>query len=393
MANTNSLRPILERNPLRSDGANYSDWLRNLRNVLRRAKKEYVLTTPLPEGQLEPPEFLDHESSDGTNTITLKVKNPDYVKLQQHLADELDVATLLIAIMDPELQRRFEGMAADKIIQQLADLFAEQLRVECYNVLVSFVTCKMAVGSSVSAHMLKMMSYAEQLERLGEPLPKKSTVNIVLNSLPHTFNGFVSHYHMTGMEKTLCELHGLLRSAEVDYKKAGPSNVLTVSEQGKKIKKGKRKPRPKKSNKDKGVAAGQPKVAKVIPADAECYECHGKGHWRRDCPQLKTNNPIKGPGVYVFETHIADISKSWILDSGSGAHIICNVQALRNRRKLKKGDIQLRVGNGAIISATDVGDVDLSLLTGLILHLSGVYFCHCITKNIISVSRMGSSHN
>ena len=46
---------------------------------------------------------------------------------------------------------------------------------------------------------------------------------------------------------------------------------------------------------------------------------------------------------------------------------------------LDKGDIQLRVGNGAIISATDVGDVDLSLPTGLILHLSGVYFCPCTT--------------
>ena len=68
------------------------------------------------------------------------------------------------------------------------------------------------------------------------------------------------------------------------------------------------------------------------------------------------------------------------------------MQALRNRRKLKKGDIQLRVGNGAIISATDVGDVDLSLPTGLILHLSAVYFCPCITKNIISVSRMDSDN-
>ena len=50
----------------------------------------------------------------------------------------------------------------------------------------------------------------------------------------------------------------------------------------------------------------------------------------------------------------------------------------------------MRVGNGAIISATDVGDVDLSLPTGLILHLSDVYFCPCITKNVISVSRMDS---
>ena len=102
MANTNSLRPILERNPLRSDGANYSDWLRNLRNVLRRERKEYVLTTPLPEGEETPPEFIEEKAATEAGPAVL-VKNPAYVKLQTHLADELDVGTLLIAIMDPEL--------------------------------------------------------------------------------------------------------------------------------------------------------------------------------------------------------------------------------------------------------------------------------------------------
>ena len=58
MANTNSLRPILERNSLRSNGANYFDWLQNLRNVLRRERKEYVLTTLLPEGEESPLEYI-----------------------------------------------------------------------------------------------------------------------------------------------------------------------------------------------------------------------------------------------------------------------------------------------------------------------------------------------
>ena len=89
MANTNSLRPILERNPLRSDGANYSDWLRNLRNVLRRERKEYVLTTPLPEGEETPREYIEEKAATETDPAVM-VKNPAYVKLQTHLADELD---------------------------------------------------------------------------------------------------------------------------------------------------------------------------------------------------------------------------------------------------------------------------------------------------------------
>ena len=126
MANTNSMRPVLDRNPLRSDGANYSDWLRNLRNVLKRERKEYVLTTPLPEGEVMPPEFIEEKAATDTAPAVM-AKNPAFVSVQTHLADELDVGTLLIAIMDPELQRRFENIVTHKIMQQLTDLFGEQL--------------------------------------------------------------------------------------------------------------------------------------------------------------------------------------------------------------------------------------------------------------------------
>ena len=109
-----------------------------------------------------------------------------------------------------------------------------------------------------------------------------------------------------------------------NIKEAGPSDVLTASEGGEKVEKGKaqRMKRLKKSNKGKGVVADQSKAGEIILADAECYECHGKGHWRRDCPQLKTKKLIQGPGVYVFENiFLANISENWILDSGSIAHI------------------------------------------------------------------------
>ena len=113
MANTNSLRPVLDRNPLRSDGANYSDWLRNLRNVLKRERKEYVLTTPLPEGEVMPPEFIEEKAATDT-APTVMAKNPAYVSVQTHLADELDVGTLLIAIMDPVAKAvREHGYAQD----------------------------------------------------------------------------------------------------------------------------------------------------------------------------------------------------------------------------------------------------------------------------------------
>ena len=47
-----NLAPMLEKEKLAANGGNYVDWIRNLRFVLRSAKKEYVLDQPwvmLPE--------------------------------------------------------------------------------------------------------------------------------------------------------------------------------------------------------------------------------------------------------------------------------------------------------------------------------------------------------
>jgi GAG-pre-integrase domain len=65
-----------------------------------------------------------------------------------------------------------------------------------------------------------------------------------------------------------------------------------------------------------------------------------------------------------------------------------NVQTLKNKRLLEKGEMQLRVGNGASIDAVTVGDLDLHLPNGLILELSSIYFVPSISRNIISVSCM-----
>ena len=43
-----NLGPLIEKEKLKGDGSNYADCIRSLRIVLRSAKKDYVLTTPLP---------------------------------------------------------------------------------------------------------------------------------------------------------------------------------------------------------------------------------------------------------------------------------------------------------------------------------------------------------
>ena len=58
----------------------------------------------------------------------------------------------------------------------------------------------------------------------------------------------------------------------------------------------------------------------------------------------------------------------------------------KESRKLAKGEVDLRVGNGARVVALAIGIYTLSLPSGLILDLKDCYFVPALTKNIISIS-------
>ncbi|VFQ98695.1 unnamed protein product [Cuscuta campestris] len=78
-------------------------------------------------------------------------------------------------------------------------------------------------------------------------------------------------------------------------------------------------------------------------------------------------------GIYVIEVNMSDIT-SWVMDTGCGSHICTSMQNLHECRQLTEGEIQLKVGNGALIYALAVGTYSLSLPSGLILHLNNCLF-------------------
>jgi GAG-pre-integrase domain len=113
---------------------------------------------------------------------------------------------------------------------------------------------------------------------------------------------------------------------------------------------------------------------------------------KRNCPQFledKNNeNVLSSSGILVIEINLATFISDWVLDTGSCAHICSNMQALKNKRLLGKGEMQLRIGNGASVAVVAVGDSDFHLPSGLILELSSVYFVPSISRKFISVSCM-----
>ncbi|KAJ1296046.1 hypothetical protein BS78_01G269300 [Paspalum vaginatum] len=233
-----NLRSILDKEKL--SRTNFTNWYRNLRIVLKQEKKEYVLEQSYPE-----------EPEDGASAA-------DRRAYEEHCNDSLDVGCLVFATMSSELQKQYEDSDAYNMIEGLCGMFENQARVERYHTSKVLFGCKLTGGSPVSPHVIKMIGHIEALDRFGFKL---------IQNLRRILN------------KTLTELHRMLKTAEDSIKKTS-THVMMVQKDSKKRKckvkgKGKAEDRIQKPRLD-----AKPKVG-PSPSD-KCFQCGNNGHWSRN---------------------------------------------------------------------------------------------------------------
>lgn len=206
------LKSILEKDKL--NNTNFLEWHRNLRIVLKMAKKLYVLDAEVP----------DHPANDTEESKKAWDK---------HIEDAVEVACLMQATMSPDLQKTMEDMTAYDMIEQLKGMFQKQARQERYDTMKQLISCKMQEGSSVSAHVLKMKGYIDQMNKLGYPLLDELAGDFILNSLTSHYDQFVMNFNMNGWVKTVPELHGMLQTAEMNISSSSKTNqVLMIKSAG-----------------------------------------------------------------------------------------------------------------------------------------------------------------
>ncbi|KAJ9541838.1 LOW QUALITY PROTEIN: hypothetical protein OSB04_028344 [Centaurea solstitialis] len=237
--------------------------------VLRHERKWYVLEEPLGEA---PP----------ANTPAA-VRNAH----KKHSDDLLYVACLMLATMSPDLQARLINTNAYDMIRQLRDMFQTQARTERYDATKAFNECKMIKGTLVSDDVMKMKRHLDHLERLGHPVPLQLATDTILNSLSDDYKPFVVNYNMNNMEKSIAELHSMLKTAELNMgTKNKTKDVLMVRDGGVKKKhghtstsKGKGPVQAVHSAPKKGKGKGKGKKVKPNKARTEnrCFTCNEVG--------------------------------------------------------------------------------------------------------------------
>jgi hypothetical protein len=133
----------------------------------------------------------------------------------------------MLTTMSPNLQKQYEHTDAHSMIEGLRGMFENQARTERFNISKSLFVCKLAEGSPVNPHVIKIIGYIETLEKLGSELQQDLATDVILQSLPPSYEPFIMNYQMNGLDKTLSELHGMLKTTEESIKK-NPNHVMML---------------------------------------------------------------------------------------------------------------------------------------------------------------------
>ncbi|KAL0294630.1 UNVERIFIED_CONTAM: Transposon Ty2-OR2 Gag-Pol polyprotein [Sesamum radiatum] len=280
------------------------------------------------------------------------------------------------------------------IMLRMKEVYAVPDRHIRYAATKVFFGTKMTEGSSVREHGIKMLSLVEKLEDLQAGLDNDTYIDVILQSLPPSYDPFVVNYNMNGLEKSINELINMLVQYEATNKKSELSVLVGEASTSKAKGKGARRWKRKKGKAKATASALSALVAPVgmgkikgkvgskrNKANNVCIHCREKGHWKRECPKL-----LSSAGTFVIEANMITNSASWVLDTGYGAHICNDLQVLERSRKLSRDEVVLKLGDGKAVAAEAVGIVHLVVSDQVRIELKDCYYVPSMIKNIISIS-------
>ncbi|KAL0374153.1 UNVERIFIED_CONTAM: hypothetical protein Sradi_3331000 [Sesamum radiatum] len=168
--------------------------------------------------------------------------------------------------MTNEIQKQYDRLEdVPSIILRMKDVYAVPDRHIRYAVTKVFFGTKMAEGSSVQSHGVKLLSLLEKLEDLKAGLNNDTYIDVILQSLPPSYDPFIVNYNMNGLEKSIHELINMLVQYEATIHKSESAvligEVSTSKAKGKGARRWKRK-------KGKGTASQPllaPKLLLLLP--------------------------------------------------------------------------------------------------------------------------------
>ncbi|KAL0394993.1 UNVERIFIED_CONTAM: Retrovirus-related Pol polyprotein from transposon TNT 1-94 [Sesamum latifolium] len=143
------------------------------------------------------------------------------------LEENHKVRSIILASMTNEMQKQYD-MVEDvpSIMLHMKEVYVVPDRHIKYAAIKAFFGTKMAEGSFIQSHGVKMLSLVEQLEDFKAGLENDTYIDAILQSLPPSYDPFIVNYNMNGLEKSIHELINMLVQYEATTHKSEPTVLV-----------------------------------------------------------------------------------------------------------------------------------------------------------------------
>ncbi|KAL0451187.1 UNVERIFIED_CONTAM: hypothetical protein Slati_1096800 [Sesamum latifolium] len=175
---------------------------------------------------------------------------------------------------------------------RMKDIYAVTDRHIRYTAIKAFFRTKMIQESSVHSHGVKMLSLVEKLEDLKAGLNNDTYIDVILQSLPPSYDPFIVNYNMNGLEKSIHELINMLVQYEATTHKSEPAVLVGEASTSKAKGKGARRWKRKKGKGTRSQPLLAPEVLLLLPRRERAKGRLGVLSGRRQIIRLSTDEMI-----------------------------------------------------------------------------------------------------
>lgn len=345
---------------------------------------------------------------------------------------------ILLSIADKGTAK--EAWDAIKVLCQGADR-VKQAKIQTLK--TEFESLTMRDSDSLDDFCMKMSGLVTNIRVLGEEVAETYVVKKLLRAVPQKFLQIASTIEQFGnLEKmTIEETVGSLKAHEERLKgktESGSSELLLTEEEWQKREKEEHKllltrdEWMKHNNKAGSDSSSQRFRGREgvrgfrDKSKLRCFNCHGFGHFARDCKSNKRDKetkdevnisqiPDEEPALLLTECKIEDgsvmlvneekvvpklkmnrnenqcESNLWYLDNGASNHMT----GIRSKFKTLNENItgQVKFGDGSMVSIKWKGSVGIMCKDGKERLLREVYYIPSLCNNIISLGQLSEQGN
>src|SRR3954462_1863865 len=299
---------------------------------------------------------------------------------------ERALSAIFMSVTDNVLREIATEKTASDAWKKLEELYSGKSLTNRLYLKKRLYNLRMVEGTPVKQHLDVFNSIIMDLGNIDITVESEDQALIVLSSLPASYESFVDTLLYGKDTISLDDVSNALKSKEL--KKSYPDGRDVSETHGLAAWGG--------SQKDKRSEGRSKSKGKTV----SCFECHEKGHYKRDCPMLRKGKEqsagaaVSGSAVNhddfdigeVLSVNIGHGEDSWILNSGATFHMCPHKTWFVDYRPMS-GIVY--VGDGSSSSIEGAGSIRLRMSDGVIRtmecwHVPGIKRC------LISLSTLDS---